>query len=385
MTPRDQRRGIVAIIKDSVKDFSQDECMPRAAALAYYTIFALPPLLVLLLMIAGTVWEPQEVQGALEGQFRGLVGHQGAQAIHTMIVQAEEPGGEGVMKTVLGIAGLMFGATGAFLALQDALNRAWEVKPDPTRGGVKTFLTKRLLSLGMVLAIGFLLAVSLALTAVVAALGGVIGGVPAPVIEGLTFVASFAVLALLFAAMYKVLPDAEIDWRDAFVGGAATAFLFVLGKFLLGIYLGRSDKGSAFGAAGALAVVLLWTYYAGMIVLFGAEFTQKWAEARGGGVRPEKGAVKVVEQDVTIRPEEMRDNVTSEGGRRAPAPPPKQGAKKDRGAARHRGGGPHGEQRRKEDRGKHVAASTPAGGGVGKGGMLLALSLLLLRMRGRRS
>lgn len=385
MTPRDQRRGIVAIIKDSVKDFSQDECMPRAAALAYYTIFALPPLLVLLLMIAGTVWEPQEVQGALEGQFRGLVGHQGAQAIHTMIVQAEEPGGEGVMKTVLGIAGLMFGATGAFLALQDALNRAWEVKPDPTRGGVKTFLTKRLLSLGMVLAIGFLLAVSLALTAVVAALGGVIGGVPAPVIEGLTFVASFAVLALLFAAMYKVLPDAEIDWRDAFVGGAATAFLFVLGKFLLGIYLGRSDKGSAFGAAGALAVVLLWTYYAGMIVLFGAEFTQKWAEARGGGVRPEKGAVKVVEQDVTIRPEEMRDNVTSEGGRRAPAPPPKQGAKKDRGAARHRGGGPHGEQRRKEDRGKHVAASTPAGGGVGKGGMLLALSLLLLRMRGRKS
>ena len=376
---------MLAIVKDAAKDFSQDECMPRAAALAYYTIFALPPLLVLLLMIAGTVWEPQEVQGALEGQFRGLVGHQGAQAIHTMIVQADQPGGEGAMKTILGVAGLLFGATGAFLALQDALNRAWEVKPDPARGGVKTFLTKRLLSLGMVLAIGFLLAVSLALTAVVAAIGGVIGGVPAPLLEAITFVASFAVLALLFAAMYKVLPDAEIDWRDAFVGGAATAFLFVLGKFVLGIYLGRSDKGSAFGAAGALAVVLLWTYYAGMIVLFGAEFTQKWAEARGGGVRPEKGAVKVVDREITIPPEQMEDDVTSEGGRRAPVPPPKQGAKTERDVAKHRGGGPKGEQRRKEDRGARVAASTQTGGSVGKGGMLLALSLLLLRMRGRRS
>jgi membrane protein len=366
---RENRRGIVAIIKDAAKDFSQDECMPRAAALAYYTIFALPPLLVLLLMIAGTVWEPQEVQRALEGQFRGLVGRQGAEAIHTMIAQADQPGGEGAIRTILGVAGLLFGATGAFLALQDALNRAWEVKPDPKRGGIKTFLTKRLLSLGMVLAIGFLLAVSLALTAVVAALGGVIGGVPAPVIEVLTFLASFAVLGVLFAAMYKVLPDAEIDWRDAFVGGAATAFLFVLGKFVLGIYLGRSDKGSAFGAAGALAVVLLWTYYAGIIVLFGAEFTQKWAEGRGGGIRPEKGAVKVVDQERMIRPEEMQDDVTSEGGRRAPT---------------HRGGGPEGEKRRKEDRGTRVA-STSAGGSVGKGGMLLALSLLLLRMRGRRS
>jgi membrane protein len=367
LTERENRRAITAIIKDAAKDFSQDECMPRAAALAYYTIFALPPLLVLLLLIAGTVWEPQEVQNALEGQFRGLVGHQGAQAIHAMIAQADQPGGEGTIKTILGIAGLLFGATGAFLALQDALNRAWEVKPDPSRGGVKTFLTKRLLSLGMVLAIGFLLAVSLALTAVVAALGGMIGGVPAPVLEVLTFLASFAVLAVLFAAMYKVLPDAEIDWRDAWVGGAATAFLFVLGKFVLGIYLGRSDKGSAFGAAGALAVVLLWTYYAGIIVLFGAEFTQKWAEGRGGGIRPEEGAVKVVDQERTIRPEEMQDDVTSEGGRRAP----------------HRGGGPKGEKRRREDRGARVASTNA--GGAGKGGMLLALSLLLLRMRGRRS
>ncbi|MDQ3949797.1 MAG: YihY/virulence factor BrkB family protein, partial [Gemmatimonadota bacterium] len=252
--------------------------------------------------IAGLVWDPQDVQRALETQFAGLVGSQGARGIHEMISQADRPGTGGVVATVLSVAGLLFGATGAFIALQGALNHAWEVKPDPKQGGIKNFVTKRILSVGMVLGIGFLMAVSLALTAGVSALGGMLGGgLAEPVLHAVNFVVSFGVLTVLFAAIYKVLPDAEIGWRDVWVGAIATALLFVAGKFALGLYLGRSEPGSAFGAAGALAIILVWVYYAGMILLFGAEFTQRWAERRGAGIRPEKGAVRVEEQEVEKR------------------------------------------------------------------------------------
>ena len=293
--------GVLGLLKGAFKDFNDDECGVRAAALSYFTVFALPPLLTLLLMVAGLVWDPAEVQRALETQFAGMLGTEGASQIREMIAQADRPGSGGALATILSIAGLLFGATGAFLQLQGALNRVWEVKPDPNRGGVKLFITKRLFSIAFVLGIGFLLAVSLALTAGISAVGGALGGgFPEGVLHVLTLVVSFAVLSLLFAAMFKVMPDAESSWRDVLVGGTFTALLFTIGKFVIGLYLGRSSPGDAFGAAGALAVVLVWAYYSGMILLFGAEFTQQWAKRKGAGIRPEKGAVRVVEEEVLI-------------------------------------------------------------------------------------
>lgn len=292
--------GILEILKNAAKDFAEDECPLRAAALSYYTVFAMPPLLILLIMIAGLVWDPQDVQRALETQFAGLVGSEGARGLQEMIASADRPGGGNVFRTIISVAGLLFGATGAFIALQGALNRAWEVKPDPKQGGVKTLITKRIFSMGMVLGLGFLLAVSMALTAVISAVSERMGGgALQPLAYAIELVVSLAVLSLLFAATYKLLPDAQIRWHDVWVGAFVTALLFVAGKFGLGFYLGRSEPGSAFGAAGALAVILVWVYYAGLILLFGAEFTQRWAESRGRGIQPEKGAVRVEEHEVT--------------------------------------------------------------------------------------
>jgi membrane protein len=290
--------GLFAILKESASDFMSDECPRIAAALAYYTIFSLPPLLILLVLLAGSIWDPATVEEALRTQFAGMIGDDAADQIRTMIQSANQPGG-GVISTILGLGALAFGATGAFIQLQSALNRAWEVEPDPSQGGLRNFVVKRMFSFGMLLGIAFLVAVSLALSAMLAAfggmLGGALGGASELVLQALNFAVSFLVLAALFAAIFRFLPDARIAWRDVWVGALATSLFFVIGKFAIGVYLGRSDPGQAFGAAGSLAVLLVWIYYAAIVVLFGAEFTQTWAERRGSGIEPEEGAVRVVE------------------------------------------------------------------------------------------
>jgi membrane protein len=299
--------GLFGIAKAAVKDFLQDECQTLAAAISYFTIFSLPALLVLIIMLAGAVWDPQDIEGALKGQIEGLMGAGGAQQVQTMLAKTDRLGGKGILATVIGLLTLIIGATGAFGALQQGLNRAWEVKPDPKQGGLKNFVVKRLFSLGMILSLAFLLLVSLALSAILSALGGALssmmGGLSDVVLLVLNHVVSLAVITLLFAAMFKVLPDATVSWRDVWVGGFATALLFEIGKFLIGFYLGRSNPGEAFGAAGALALMLVWIYYSAMIVLLGAEFTQQWANTRGGGIEPEEGAVRVVEQAREVRPD----------------------------------------------------------------------------------
>jgi membrane protein len=287
---------MLSVFKRAFKEFRDDECIVRAAALAYYAIFALPPLLILLIMVAGAVWDPQDLQGALERQFASLVGVEGAQAIRGMIQSADEDRSRGALATALGIAALLLGATGVMLQLQGALNRAWDVAPDPAQGGWKRFVGKRLLSLAMVLGIAFLLVVSLAVTAFVSAAGSALSFIPAPALEAVNFALSIGVLTLLFAAMFRFVPDAVITWSDVWVGAAATALLFVMGKFAIGLYLGRSSPGDPFGAASALAVILVWTYYAGMIVLYGAEFTQAWAEHHGAVIEPEKGAIRLEQE-----------------------------------------------------------------------------------------
>lgn len=282
------------LLQEAFHDFNDDDCPRMAAALSYYTVFALPPLLILILLLLGAVFDPQQVEEALHTQFRGLMGSAGADEVKAIIAQAEDPGAKRGVAAVLGIGALVLGATGAFLQLQSALNRAWEVEPDRSRGGIKNFVVKRVLSLGMVLGIAFLLLVSLAMSAAVTALGGAIGrivpGLSEAVGHVITLLVSFAMVTLLFAAIFKVLPDARIAWRDVWVGAVVTALLFVIGKFLIGLYLGRSDPGQAYGAAGSLAVVLVWIYYSAMIVLFGAEFTQTWAVRKGVGIEPETGA-----------------------------------------------------------------------------------------------
>ena len=284
---------MLTVLKRAFREFLDDECMVRAAALAYYTVFALPPLLVLLITVVGVVWDPQDFQGALDRQFTGLVGPEAARTIQGMIQSADENRSRSIATTILGIGALLFGATGVMLQLQGALNRAWGVTPDPAQGGWKRFVGKRLLSLGMVLGIAFMLIASLAVTAFATAAGSMLTFIPAPVLEAVNFVLSIVMLTVLFALMFRIVPDAVIRWGDVWVGAVATSVLFVLGKFAIGLYLGRSAPGDPFGAAGALAVILVWIYYASIIVLFGAEFTQVWAERRGAAIEPEQGAIRI--------------------------------------------------------------------------------------------
>jgi membrane protein len=196
---------------------------------------------------------------------------------------------------------LLFGAVGAFVELQNALNRVWDVAPDPEQGGLRRLIGQRIMSFGMLLTIVFLLLVSLVVSAALSALGDAVGAMlPAALsgvaLQAINFAASLAVVTLLFALLFRYVPDAEIAWRDVWIGALATATLFTIGKFLLGLYLGRSDPGSAFGAAGALALLLVWIYYSAIILFLGAEFTQAQAAQRGAGIAPAEGAVRVTER-----------------------------------------------------------------------------------------
>jgi membrane protein len=289
--------GLLGILQQSYKDFMKDDCMTSAAALSYYTVFSLPAVLMLIMLLVSSVMDPSDVRGGLESQIESLMGPTAGGEVRTILQETERPGG-GLIPTIVGVAALVFGATGALGQLQAALNRTWNVEPDPNQGGIKSFLTKRLFSLGMLLSIAFLLLVSLVVSATLSGLGDRLSGflpsgLSEPVLQLLNLAISLAVISLLFAAMFKVLPDAKVAWRSAWIGGVATAVLFVLGKFLIGLYIGKSNPGEAYGAAGSLIVLLLWIYYSALIVLFGAEFTESWAEKRGEGVQPEPGAVRV--------------------------------------------------------------------------------------------
>jgi membrane protein len=287
--------GMFGMLKETVSEFLEDECPRLAAALSYYTVFSLPALLILILMVASVFVDPADMQGRIQQQMSGLIGQDGADQITTMIEHANRPDTGGPLAALLGIGALLFGATGAFIQLQDALNKAWDVKPDPETGGIRNFLVKRVLSFGMILGIAFLLLVSLVISAALGAFGDVLAamvpGVSEILMQIVQLAISLALISLLFAAMFKILPDAEIAWRDVWIGGLFTAILFVLGKFLIGLYLGNSEPGTAYGAAGSLAVLLVWIYYSAMILFLGAEFTQVRAQRRGGGIRPSKGAV----------------------------------------------------------------------------------------------
>jgi membrane protein len=293
--------GWVDLLKRTATNFSEDNGTRFAAALSYYTVFSLPPLLILLLLVLGAVLDPQDIQALLEGQVGELLGPAGSAQVGTMLEQADRPDLSGPVAAVLGVGALMFGAVGAFVELQNALNRIWHVAPDPERGGIRTFISQRLMSFGMLVTLAFLLLVSLLVSALLTAFGDALGEILPAALSGIALQAinlavSLAVIALLFAVLFRFVPDAEVAWRDVLVGGFVTAVLFTVGKFALGFYLGRSDPGSAFGAAGALALLLVWIYYSAIILFLGAEFTQAWATRRGAEIRPSDGAVRIIER-----------------------------------------------------------------------------------------
>ncbi|HTG34192.1 MAG TPA: YihY/virulence factor BrkB family protein [Thermoanaerobaculia bacterium] len=312
------------LIKESFKGWKEDGALDLGAALAYYTIFSLAPLMLIVVAVAGLVWGREAVQGQLVGQLQGIVGPQGGQAIQTMVANAGQHG-SGMLATILGLVTILFGATGVFVQLQSALNRIWNVEPKPG-AGIWSFIRTRMISFGMILGIGFLLLVSLVVTAAVAAAGkwatGMLPG-GETLINILTFAVSFALITLLFAMIYKVLPDVEIGWRDVWIGAAVTALLFTIGKFLIGLYLAHSTVASTYGAAGSLVVLLLWIYYSSQILFLGAEFTEVYATRYGSRIRPSKHAVPVVEKKerVSVREWPPAKGEKEKGG--AGAPPKK--------------------------------------------------------------
>jgi membrane protein len=294
-----------SLLRKTVSEFFADGCPSQAAALSYYTVFSLPPLLLIVVSVAGSIWGDAAVQRRVDNQVRELVGPGAARQIGAILSAVQSSEGRRGLAQALGIIALVFAATTAFAQLQAALNQAWNVKPSPDRSEVRHFVVKRLVSFGMILAIAFLTLVSLLLSALLAAFSEVINdllpsGLSAAVLRSTSTLIEFTIFAGLFAAMYKVLPDVVLRWHDAMLGGCVTALLFTGGKFAIGVYLGNTDLTDVYGAAGSLAVILVWTYYSSMILLLGAEFTQVWSQRHGRRVRPERGAVRVKKQEVRV-------------------------------------------------------------------------------------
>lgn len=275
---------IFELLKTTFTEWNADKAPQLAAALAYYTIFSMAPLLIIAIAVAGLAFGQQAAQDQVRTQIQGLVGSEGADFIQSMIQSASKPG-TGAIATIIGVVALLSGAAGVVAQLKNALNTIWNVKPPPGPGGLKGILVtiqQQLLSFGMVLGIGFLLLVSLLLSAIIAGVSSLFGDrVPTLLYEVLNFVISFGIITLLFAAIYKVLPDANIRWKDVWIGAAITSLLFTIGKLLIGLYLGHSGTASTYGAAGSLVVILLWIYYSAQILFFGAELTQVYANQYG--------------------------------------------------------------------------------------------------------
>jgi membrane protein len=275
-------RVAFGLLRSALSASLNDNVQRMSAALAYYTIFSLAPLLVIAIAIAGLVFGEDAARGEIVGEIRELVGQDGAKAIQTMIQSAYHPG-HSAIAIVIGIVTLLVGATGAFSEVYDALNLIWRVNQE-SNTGVRTIIKARFMSFGMILIIGFLLLVSLVVSAALAGISKYASGflpATAPLLHFLDFLLSLAVVTVLFAMIFKVLPEIKIRWSDVWPGATLTALLFTVGKFVIGFYIGKSVSASSYGAAGSLVVVVAWIYYSAFILYFGAEFTQVYAHQCG--------------------------------------------------------------------------------------------------------
>jgi membrane protein len=293
-------RSPFSLLKRTVNAWLDDGALRLSAALAYYSIFSIAPLLVIVIGTVGWFFGADAVRGELQGQLSGMVGPQSAQVIESMVASASRPS-DSKLAMLFGVVILLVGASGVFGQLKDALNTIWKVKAK-SGVGIWLMLREHLLSFGMVLVIGFLLLVSLMLSSLLSAFSHWIERIlalPSWLWGGAALLISFAVVTLLFAVIFKVLPDVQIDWKHVWIGSATTAVLFEIGKFLLGLYLGRESTASTYGAAGSVVLVLLWVYYASCILLFGAEFTKVYADSKGDAPPPEKLAEAITTEDGT--------------------------------------------------------------------------------------
>ena len=269
------------LIRNMVLGFIEHEDLSRGAAIAYYTIFSIAPLLIIVIAIAGLVFGHDAAQGAIVAQLRGLIGKQSAEILQSMIQSASQKT-TGVLATVIGVGTLLVTSTGAFAEIQSALNAIWKASPSV---GFSALIRSRLMSLGLVFTLGFLMLVSLVVSAALTALGDYLSGLfPGAgfLMSLLNWTISLLLISALFAAIYKILPDTPIAWRDVAVGSVATAILFTVGKSLIGLYIGSTSVASSYGAAGALLIILLWVYYSAQIFLLGAEYTQAYRSKRAG-------------------------------------------------------------------------------------------------------
>ncbi len=278
-------------------DWSDDKASRLAAALAFYTILSLAPILVIVTAIAGFAFGEPAVREEIVNTIHSLVGRDGADAIEMVMENATMPG-HNTLFEIVGIIVLLYGAAEVFIQLKDSLNDIWDVMPRNDRGIFGT-IREYFFSLSMITGIGFLLLVSLVVNAALSAFGTFIDAhLPENMVflSAVNFIISFAVITFLFAIIYKVVPDAQITWSDVWIGAAVTALLFIAGKFLIGIYLGYSAERSAYGAAGSLVILMIWIYYSTQIFLMGAEFTRVYAERFGSRIKPEEGARAVRER-----------------------------------------------------------------------------------------
>jgi len=289
-----------SLLRETWLEFSDNNAFDKGAALAYYTIFALPPVLIIIISTIGSLFSREAVTGQIFREIRGLIGDAGALEVQKMVENVSQSN-ELTFATVFGVVTLLVTATGMFISMQSSLNAIWSVKPKPRREYLK-MLTDRLISFAMILSISFLLLVSLIVHAVIAKIGDIltriIGETAIIFIQFFNNTFSLAVVTILFAAIFKFLPDAKIRWRDVWVGSIVTALLFTLGKFLIGLYLGNSNLASVYGAAGTVVVILTWVFYSSQILFFGSIFTLIYSRKYGSNIYPSSYAVRVIREEV---------------------------------------------------------------------------------------
>jgi len=310
-----------SMVKESVTAWIDDFAPSMGASIAYYTAFSIAPLLIIVIAIAGLVWGQEAASGYLYAQLAGILGDEGTKAVQAMVASASNMK-EGVLATVVGVALLVVGATTVFAELQSDLDRIWKAPAVKRDEGFWGMIRSRVLSLGLVVSIGFLLLVSLVVSAALAAFGkwwGSIFGEMEWLFHVLDFVVSIGVIAVMFALMYKILPRVKIAWHDVWIGAGVTALLFAIGKFLVGLYVGKTSVASSFGTAGSLAVLLVWVYYSAQIFLLGAEFTWVYAHRYGSRRGEEKPATAKEAAGTTDKPEGDRPSTGARESARRPA------------------------------------------------------------------
>ena len=293
-------KGIWNILKGAANGFSDDKVMKLSGSLAYYTVFSMGPLLVVIISLCGLFLAREAVEGKIYGTLQGFVGQDTAAQLQEIIKNAGI-GNKGKVAATIGLITLLIGATSVFAEIQDSINGIWGLKPKPKRGWVK-MLQNRFLSFSVIISLGFILLVSLGLSGIIEAISGRLQAAYPDVTVAIFYIVNLiltmTITTFIFAVIFKVLPDAEIRWRDVFIGAVVTAVLFMVGKAAISLYISQSEVGSTYGTAGSLVVLLVWIYYSSMILYFGAEFTKAYAMEYGAPIHPSKYAVTMQQVEV---------------------------------------------------------------------------------------